>query len=90
MSTHPLELVVGSAPHVLMGIADDRHHPLCRLTFIQVQSEPVLQPFDRGFTLEGRQAGVKHQLHRAHELVCVRPDREERLHCKLLEELVAL
>ena len=88
--THPLKLVIYSAPHVLVRIPHDCHHVLRCLTLVQRQHEAVSEPADRRLPLEGWEAGAQHQLHRTDKLVRVWTDGQKCFHCQLLEQLVAL
>ena len=87
---YPLELIVCSAPYVLVRVPHNPHHVLCCLTLVERQRETVSQSANRRLPLEGGEGGAQHQLHCADKLVRVWTDRQKCLHCQLLEQLVAL
>lgn len=86
----PLELVIDHRTVVLVGVLDDSDHVICGCFLAQLQLEPISQSFDRGFSLEGWQAGSQHEMHGVHELIRVWSDGQERLDREFAEHAEAL
>lgn len=88
--THPLELIIGSAPYILVCIADDTHHPLCSLSLVKMECKSISETFDSRFALEGRQTGIQQQSHCTNELFRVWTYCKKCFDGEMLKETVSL
>lgn len=88
--THPLELVIHRAAHVLVRVFDDGHHVISGLAFADPGREAFAQSANRGLALEAGELRPEHELHGRDELRRVWAQREEGGDAELLEERVTL
>lgn len=72
MNTHPLELIVNRAAHVLVCVFDDGHHEIGGLALAESERETFAQPADRALAFEAGEARPEHELHGCDELRPVR------------------
>ena len=88
--THPLELIIRGASHVLMSVLHDTHHQTRSTPLTHSQCEPLSQPFDRTLSFERGKSGVEHQPNGINELVSVRPQSKERFDGQMLKHGITL
>jgi len=88
--THPLESIIRRAPHILVSVLYDTHHPTRSTPLTHSQCKSISQPFNRALSFERRESGVEHQPNGVNELIGVRSQSEERLDGQTLKHAIIL